>query len=282
MIVTDEFVFLQLQKCASTRIAQIIEQEFAGQRYGRHERFRGDANGRKFLGSVRSPWSWYVSLWAAGCGGKSRIYKQLTRADKSSSPMRRAWEFRRDLSRRPGAVARSIRAGLRTDVDYWKDLYRDADDTERFREWLAAIHQPENALILDPRYGASPLSDHAGLYSFRYLYLFGQRESAFLRTDQLSLSDLDEFRDRHIVCDRIVRIEHLRDELVEALAALAPRSATPERLAAVGAASDTPFNTSRHRPFTEFYDQASIRLVGERDALVSSAHGYAAPASPTD
>src|SRR5690242_11138314 len=126
----DNLVFLQLQKCASTRIAEILTDNVGGHVVGKHEPFRGDPAGKRFLGSVRNPWSWYVSLWAFGCSGKGRVYNQVAVTNSSSAALKFAWSFRRELHYNPLAGIAALRSSRANDVAAWQDMYADADDPE--------------------------------------------------------------------------------------------------------------------------------------------------------
>ena len=81
MFVTDKLVYLQLQKTGCTHIVRLITElvggELVGRKHGRLE--KGFAlEGRKIVGSVRDPWSWYVSLWAFGCIQSGTVYASTT------------------------------------------------------------------------------------------------------------------------------------------------------------------------------------------------------------
>src|SRR4051812_35017204 len=81
MFVSDRLIYIQMQKTASTHIARVLAEVVGGEQHQQHIRLRGDRDGRLVVVSVRSPWDWYVSLWAYGCrggGGRSGVRERLT------------------------------------------------------------------------------------------------------------------------------------------------------------------------------------------------------------
>ena len=86
MIVNDRLVYLRLQKCASTAVSALLLECVGGERrQPSHRRLDFDPGSRTVFGSVRDPWSWYVSVWSFGCAGKG-----LSRRLTGSRPRRRA------------------------------------------------------------------------------------------------------------------------------------------------------------------------------------------------
>ena len=81
MFVSEKIVFIQLQKTGCTHIAKLLSNLLEGRHIGKHNRATPElfTNQRSFLGSIRDPWEWYVSLWAYGCDKKGRIYQRVTK-----------------------------------------------------------------------------------------------------------------------------------------------------------------------------------------------------------
>jgi len=80
MLVTDQFVFVDLPKCASSHLLRILQASFGGERRGTHVPVPPSLvrSGRAIWSSIRNPWDWYVSLWAYGCDGKGALFQALT------------------------------------------------------------------------------------------------------------------------------------------------------------------------------------------------------------
>src|SRR6476619_6662167 len=80
MFISDRIVFLELQKTGCTHIRDLLRELVGGQLVGKHNQARRRLfiEGKSFLGSIRDPWDWHVSLWAFGCQGKGSVHISVT------------------------------------------------------------------------------------------------------------------------------------------------------------------------------------------------------------
>src|SRR5690606_10461451 len=81
MFVSDRIVFLELQKTGCTHIRNLLQELVGGELVGKHNRAGRElcSVDRFFLGSVRDPWEWYISLWAYGCDRKGVVFGTVTK-----------------------------------------------------------------------------------------------------------------------------------------------------------------------------------------------------------
>lgn len=280
MYVTDRLVYLQLHKTASTHIEHVLADCFGGEKIGKHNRLDFDPGERFVFGSIRDPWSWYVSLWTFGSRRRSgRMYSWATH----SRPRRRAivGRIRTELAGDRRDVRRAItelRAERRRPVEKWRDLYSDVDDPDRFRSWLRMMHDPARAHDLGHDYAGSSIHRIAGLLSFRYLWLFSRDGDAVLgpRTFRSS-EDLVTFDAAQNLCRDIVRIERLTPDLMRVLERAGYDPADP-RVEKAEAASRSTKNVSRRHPISYYYDAESVALVEAREQLIVRRFGYRPPA----
>lgn len=279
MFVHDRFVCLQLQKCASVRIGEILREHVGGQMRGHHERIDIPLGDRKVIASIRDPWSWYVSLWAFGCKGSGGVRYRLTEPPARARSLPRSL-LRARANERPLAEAvRDFDAWRRRDPSSWEPLYADVDDPELFRAWLRRVLDPAPARVLDPHYGSSGVARVAGLLTWRYLRLYVRDLSALHARSRRSYEDLVALDQRENVCTYIMRIDRLAEELLAALAAVGCPPDDAQREAIVAAAG-VRSNVSRHRPSVEYYDAPTVALVAERERLIVDKHGYDVPRTP--
>ena len=101
-----------------------------------------------------------------------------------------------------------------------------------------------------PGFALAPIRDtHLGFYTYLYRYLYGGGG-------------------RPVV---VGRVESLRDELIPMLESVSqPVSADMRRFID----QESPRNTSKHNPYTEYYDDFLRDLVAQRDAEGIQRHGY--------
>ncbi len=75
MLISDDFIFIHLQKCAGSFVDNLLEKMFTSAKFNgaRHDSVRqiGKKNiGKPVFGTIRNPWDWWVSWYAATNGGR--------------------------------------------------------------------------------------------------------------------------------------------------------------------------------------------------------------------
>src|SRR6476620_582641 len=80
MLVSKKLVFLELQKTGSTHIKQLLKKTVGGVNDGKHNQPGTELreSGKTFVGSIRDPWGWYMSLFSYGCQKKGGVYLRTT------------------------------------------------------------------------------------------------------------------------------------------------------------------------------------------------------------
>ena len=80
MFIADRLIYVELPKTACTHIGKLLALVVPGEQRGKHNKPSQAEFDRRpvFLGSVRNPWAWYVSLWAYGCQQEGMLWEALT------------------------------------------------------------------------------------------------------------------------------------------------------------------------------------------------------------
>ena len=180
MFISDSLVFVELQKTGSDHIKSLLKKTVGGENDPKNhvpdEALL--ASGRPFVGSIRDPWAWYLSLWTVGCHQKGELYERLTNPKKwrkllearadggadaeadadadgdaeadEAEPVEALAEVAEgeaggDATVKTGKLKPRVKA-KRTELPDWcsperaRDVwYRDVGDVEGFREWLKAV-----------------------------------------------------------------------------------------------------------------------------------------------
>lgn len=265
MFISEKIVFIELHKTGSTHIVKLLSNLLEGQQVGKHDPATPDllASQRIFLGSIRSPWEWYVSLWAYGCDRQGAVYKAVTR--RRGSIRRRNWR------KSPLQATQSLIHDFTRSPDRWQRTYADVSDASGFREWLYRMHDKRYWQDLGNDYYAHAMSDFAGLLTYRYLRLFCRGDFK----DVLSLEDLQTFEKRHCYIDYFIRNEHLEDDLIKALAVSGIILSQAQKEALY--AADKTNISSKKEPISYYYDQDTIALINRRERLIIDKFGYSPP-----
>ncbi len=279
MLICDKLVFIELQKTGSTHIKQLLRELVGGVNDGKHntpdERLL--ARGKPFVGSVRNPWLWYLSLWSYGCQGKGELFQRLTH-EKRWQRLREKGEARRAReAAAPGAYQGDgddapQRLPAHWDAERAKYWYADPDNAEAFREWMQAVLGRRTLRhMLMAGYGKSPIGKAGGLMTYRYFTLFvkGAETAGPTVNNQLALrlKDNSDCFVRHFI-----RNESLAEDLIQMLQACGV-DLSPAQRERVLSARKVNTSTRPHGP-SHYYDEACVKLVARRERFIIEKFGY--------
>jgi len=258
-VVCDKLVYLELQKTGCTTIGAVLSDLFGGEQLAPKHGNLPDGEAHKFVvGSVRNPWDFYVSLWSFGCQNRGELHELLTQ---------RHWRAAIRMLPRPEPLAREI---LRP-VSPWRRHYDPPHTPAKFRAWLERIQDPPRAREFDRFYGSARVKRVAGYATYRYCRLYAGDQRGF--RESRTAAELLERVSASYLPNAMIRTEHLADDLVDALRS-AGYEVGPDLEEKIRARSEERANVSSHLRYTEYYDDSSRELVGRRDDLIISKHGY--------
>lgn len=277
MLICDKLVFIELQKTGSTHIKQLLRDLVGGINDGKHNTpdDRLLRCGKPFVGSVRNPWLWYLSLWSYGCQGKGELFQRLTNEKR--------WKRLRDkiaAKHKDGAQVVECddeESGERRLPSHWdferaKYWYADPDNAEAFREWMQAVlGRRVMRHMLMAGYGNSPLGKAGGLMTYRYFNLFVQGGEE-LGPGQSSLLALKLMDRSQCIVSHFIRNESLADDFIEVLQSCGVALTDAQR-EQVLSARKVNASTRPHGP-GYYYDEATIKLVARREKFIIEKFGY--------
>jgi hypothetical protein len=213
MYVSDEFVFLELQKTGCSHVVKLFEAFTEGQQIGKHQMLREIDEGKKVIGSIRNPWEWYISLWAYGCAKRGGLYKRFTQTQKfkhiiypygKGSYIIKGMQL---LLRRNGSQEECL------------ELYEDVNNPALFREWLKMLLTEEGKRV---RFGEGfahhSISSFAGLLTFRYCRLFCK--AFFDRQNVMGLTSYEKllsYDKQSNMLEHIIRQKDLENNFIETM-----------------------------------------------------------------
>jgi hypothetical protein len=259
MLVSKKLVFLELQKTGSTHIKQLLKQTIGGKNDGKHNQASPElrASGKEFVGSIRDPWSWYLSLFTYGCQEKGGVFIRTTNP--------KHWN-------KLTAEEKATPGYEHYDVEFAKSMYKDPEDATNFKHWLKLVTTtgPHRKLIEDGFY-ASPLSSVAGLMTFRYFLLFCD-EGVSVPESMKTMKALKEYEEQHRFVKHIIRNESLAEDLIQVIGACG-ETLTDEHLAAIREAPKTNQSARKHSR-SHYYDDIAVQLVAKREKFIIDKFGY--------
>ncbi|MCK4708730.1 MAG: hypothetical protein KAU21_08940 [Gammaproteobacteria bacterium] len=251
MFISNDLAFIELHKTGCTHIGKLLASLVDGVQRGKHNLpapFVLNSN-RYFLGSVRNPWDWYVSLWSYGCDKKGLVYSHTTRPLANNAQ-----------DHRPAKNPKK-----------WKRCYADVHSASAFQDWLHMMNDKKYWNDFGEGYGVNPAASFSGLLSFRFLNLFCQD----VPSKPASIDDLIAYEKQNCYINNFIRTEHLEDDLIKALENC-KINLTEQQKQFIYAAGKT--NTSASRNLTaHYYDKQTAELVYEREKIIIDKFSYVFP-----
>lgn len=267
MVYTDRIVFLHLQKTGGTTISRLLSKHLDVQSGRKHDRFPLPLENRLVIGSVRNPFSFYVSLWAYGASGRGGLYNRTT----SKYHARLKWNNyeERNYSQFPFLLEEMLDEVIRS-TKIFKYCYQDSMDPKRFRTWIKELYK--NKICLGENYAASSLSNSVGFYTHRYLNLFSRDNKKLLFNKQTnSLTHLQKIWKDQCIVDYFIHQENLIEELIEAIIQTG-HQLSHRQLSEIR--SEKRINASQHEKTEKYYDEETYNIILEKEKFLIEEHGY--------
>lgn len=268
MLISDKFIYFELQKTGSTHVRKVLHRVPAVQTtiIGKHNCYHellkpilSDFEHKTKIGNIRNPWDWYVSLWAYGCMGKGGLHQRLTTYPK--------------LTTRFGlkTIAKNLfyYNKLYQRKDIWLKLYSDKDNTKYFKNWLKLVLE-EDGIGLRENYKNSSIASEIGLFTFRYLKLFTHGGEDKIR-DLKTYKEVSRHEKNQNFIDIIFHNESLNQELIEKAPEIGLKRSTVK---GVISELDAKTNTSIRKDYRHYYDSETTELVHKKDKLIIDKYEY--------
>lgn len=269
MFISKEIVFIELHKTGCTHINKLLDQILEGKRIGKHNPATLDLinSQRNFIGSIRNPWDWYVSLWAYGCDRKGQIFDRVTRPKWKlktlgwrSYPLQAMYLWLRDFSRNPEA---------------WRQCYADVNDPSAFRNWLYRMLDSHSRHDYGEGYGFSGISNFSGLLTYRYMQLFCVNANQRSFQTVSDFQSLKKFEAENCYINHFIKTENLESDLLRALnqCRVSLEEAHIQKILRSGKTN----TSSRKKKAAYYYDRETLELVKEKENFIIEKFQYEAP-----
>lgn len=269
MFISERLVYLELHKTGSQHISHLLKKYCGdGTQHGYHNRLTKTLNNRFFIGSIRNPWEWYVSLWAYGCASKGGLRRQLTQKE---------WNLRNNLRWilfKPHQTLSSLHSNFSKPTEYWQSLYRDVDDPRLFQRWLVAILNSDRKFDIGEAYGYSSIYSIAGFLTFRYLKLYCHRPKDLFFRSYTTVEEIEDFDKKNNFLDYTIRNEELNIDFAKAITN-AGYKLSQEELKAI--CSNERKNTSKHCEVSYYYNKKTVDLVFLKEKFIADKYNYYPP-----
>jgi len=264
MLVGKKFIYFELQKtgCSYTRNVLSKLPTINSYVHGNHNTYvslplesMNTFDSKIKIGNIRNPWDWYVSLWAFGCMGKGSVYYNVIKRCKRKIAEGDKWK----------AV---IPEPYIKNMGMWDEVYANAYSPELFRAWLKLILK--DSPPIGTGYKKSPIFEHAGLLTYRYLKLYsydGEKQVPKLKNFQ----KIQQFDAEKNFIDVIIKNECIHKDLLDNASKIG--LPTQELREVLNKFSDKT-NTSSRKSYPYYYDEETKNLVEKKERLIIEKYGY--------
>lgn len=262
MLIANQTIYLELQKTGSTHTRSILNQYFGDSAVmiGKHntiaevpDHIIGDISKKLFVGNIRNPWDWYVSLWSFGCQSRGGIYRKLTDSENQNKP----WSLNKVL------YYLTFKWIKDQDCKNWKRLYSDPNNYSNFNEWLKLIVLSDSTRLAQI-YKYSAVNRDFGLFTDRFLWLY-TKPGHIDHTENTVQNPI-------FITDYIIRNESIEEDLRKLIIKL---DGDLVRFENILAHSPKRINQSkRDRDYRKYYTQESIDFVRTHESLIVNHFDY--------
>lgn len=214
MFLTKKYCYVDMNKTGSVYVNRILK-ALNDDYYFKHHKIPDQSiinnSEIKKFGTLRDPFSWYISLWSYGCAKQqqSGIFNSLTKFRPFKSYGIENISIQ-DVLKKQRAF---LDLKLNNDT---KKLYADSTNLESFNKWLKIVTDKRYAPIVEYPYFKRGLHLYAGIYSSRVLkFYFNAKRSA--DTKFLNKADFKEYLINECIVDRFILTNNLSTDLTKFL-----------------------------------------------------------------
>ena len=269
MFITENLILLEYPKATSTYLRLFIKlyYNFNVQKKGIHNPITSDEiykkidnDAIKVIGSVRNPYSFYVSLRAFNIQNKGKdgidnrigLHRSLFTKSGLKSIVRNPMVLFRDLSD-------------------WKDTYVDSHSTENFQRWIELFIDKKTQHV-HPLY--AKISHRMGYATYLYFMLYTKRFNKNYKELLNQNISLEDYYQKFKFPIEIVKTETIYDDLVESSISLNLDKVKVIRIQDEMLQKKKHFNASKRKKYTEYYSKEIIELVAQKDKWLIEKYNY--------
>ena len=269
MFISDRWCSLELGKTGCSYIREVLSENIPqGNLTHIHDTIDSELlnSNRFFLGSIRNPFDWYVSLWAFGCLHKKKdpLYSNLT--SRRINPFRLSSINKNYLKK-----IKFISNQLIKNIGINKKLYSDPLNVDNFREWIKMILKKKNKNQLGEHYAISNTNKFIGYMTFHYLLRFINPSKLYMlfNNEINNYEDLKNFDKNFNFIMSMLKFESIDQDLINIFNKLnIPINKT------VILQKKAVNKSVRLKNTMDYYNDETIKIVRQNDSLIFEKYRY--------
>ncbi len=267
MFLTNDFCYLEMMRSGSTHIHKMF-QKFVpeGRQIGHHG--PADTNilksKRKFVGSIRSPWTWYLSVWSFGCENGGHLHHRLTE--------KKIYFDQLGFRLKPYLFPYVFFQQFFKPLQQWRMLFSDSDNYDNFRKFLKLIYSNKRVFDLGDGYAFSPMHKFSGIMTYYYVWLHSSKRNLIYSGTVDNYEKLKDFDKHFNILDYVIKNENLENDFFDFLEKVKVKIDKNKKDDMKKL--DKSSKTLKKNSLDYYYDKESIELVREKEKLIIDKYQY--------
>lgn len=253
MLIGDKIIFSHLQKTGGTYIASELTRSFPKLTNikVKHATLNKKIikNKKLVIGSIRDPYSYYISLWSYGCENRGGLKDRLCSNSSNIKPLIKLFFSNSNFRLSDFNLFKNKR---------WNYLYSDVNNFNNFREWLFLINDKKS--FFDSCLPVSDEMDNGmflGFYTRRFINQYFNYE--------LSKSNKIVFNSLNSYVNTWIYMNDMKRTLNDAISKINQYEIHVNKKFKI---SDNKINESKHEKISYYYDIKTKNLVSKLDKFV--------------
>ncbi len=267
MYLTDKFCYLEMMRSGSTHVHRLFKKFVPnGKQIGHHGPPSEEIikSKRMFVGSIRNPWSWYLSVWSFGCENGGHLHYRLTE--------KKIYFNQLGFKLKPLLFPYVFFQQFFKPLQKWRILFSDSDNYENFREFLKLIFSNKRVYDLGDGYVFSPMHKFSGIMTYYYVYLHSSKRKLIYKNEVDTFEKLKNFDQKYNLLDFTIKNETLENDFFEFLEINNIKINEDEKIKAKK--MDKTSMSLKKNNLNYYYDNECKKLVQEKDKLIIEKYNY--------
>jgi hypothetical protein len=267
MFLTKNFCYLEMMRSGSTHIHKLFKKYVdEGKQIGHHgpasrEIINSD---RVFVGSIRNPWSWYLSVWSFGCENGGHLHYRLTQ--------KKIYFDQLGLNIKPQLFLFVFLQQFFKPLQKWRTLFSDSDNKENFREFLKLLLSNKRIYDVGDGYAFSPINTYAGLMTYYYFFLHTDHKNLIFTKHVNTYEKLQIFDKKYNLLKFVIKNENLEQDFFNFLKKMNIEVSENEKNKVLLA--DKTSVSQKKNNLDYYYDKETMKLVLEKERFLIEKYNY--------
>lgn len=267
MYLTDQFCYLEMMRSGSTHVHRLFKKFVPyGKQIGHHGPPSKEIidSKRIFVGSIRNPWTWYLSVWSFGCENGGHLHYRLTE--------KKIYFDQLGFKLNPILFPYVFFQQFFKPLQKWRLLFSDSDNYDNFRSFIKLIYSNKRVYDLGDGYGFSPMHKFSGLMTYYYVSLHSSNRKSIFTNEVDNFDKLKKFDKNKNLLNFTIKNESLEDDFFNFLKDI--KINVDEKKIQDTKKLDKSSKSLKKNNLNYYYDKECRELVQNKEKLIIDKYNY--------